>query len=101
MALLVFEKEIPVAQYLTKTEQKNAGIWETNCSMDVFYFLRSIRKKKKKASVYILKPCREIGQSFAESLRGCKLVKDLEVFWMNNKTINIIEFGFLSMWRIM
>ena len=25
-ALLVFEKEIPVAQYLTKTEQKNARI---------------------------------------------------------------------------
>ena len=54
-----------------------------------------------KASVYILKPCREIGQSFADSLREGKLVKDLELFWMNNKTINIIEFGFLSMWRIM
>ena len=50
--------------------------------MDVIYFLRSIKKKKtrKKTSVYILKPYREIGQSLEESLRGGKLVKDLEIF---------------------
>ena len=69
--------------------------------MDVIYFLRSIKKKKtrKKTSVYILKPYREIGQSLEESLRGGKLVKDLEIFWMNNKII--IEFGFRMMWKIM
>ena len=66
--------------------------------MDVIYFLRSICKN---TSVYILKPCWEIGQSFEESLRAGKLVEDYKIFWMNNKTINIIEFGFLSMWRIM
>ena len=55
----------------------------------------SARKKK---SVYILKPSWKINQSFEESLRGGKLVKNLEIFWMNNKTI--IEFGFRLM-RIM
>ena len=58
--------------------------------MDIIYCLSSICKKKK--SVYILKPSWKISQSFEESLRGCKLVKNLEIFWMNNKTI--IEFGF-------
>ena len=58
--------------------------------MDVIYCLSSIWKKQK--SVYILKPSWKINQSFEESLRGGKLVKNLEIFWMNNKTI--IEFGF-------
>ena len=49
--------------------------------------------------VYILKLCRKIGQSLEESLRGGKHVKDLKIFWMNNKTI--IEFGFRRIWRIM
>ena len=50
--------------------------------MDVIYFLRSMKKKKnkKKTSVYILKPYREIGQSLEESLRGGKLIKNLEIF---------------------
>ena len=64
--------------------------------MDVIYCLSSICKKKK--SVYILKPSWKINQSFEESLRGGKLVKNLEIFWMNDKTI--IEFGFRLM-RIM
>ena len=42
--------------------------------MDVICFLRSILQEKK-TSVYILKPCLEIGQSFEESLLGGKLVK--------------------------
>ena len=44
--------------------------------------------------LYILKLGREIGQSFIrkENLREDKLVKNIEIFWMNAKTI--IEFGF-------
>ena len=57
--------------------------------MNFSYFLRSIC-----ISVYILKPCQEIGQSFEESLQG-KHVKNLEMFWMNNRTIIIIKFGMM------
>ena len=63
--------------------------------MDVIYCLSSICKKKK-TSVYILKPSWEISQSFEESLRRGKVVKNLDVFWMNNETI--IELGFRLMW---
>ena len=34
--------------------------------------------------------------SFEESLRRGKIVKNLDVFWMNNETI--IELGFRLMW---
>ena len=37
-------------------------------------------------------------QSFKESLGGGMFVKNLEIFWMDRKTI--IEFGFPMMWRI-
>ena len=33
------------------------------------------------------KQSREIGQSFDESLREDKRVKNLQIFWINNKTI--------------
>ena len=33
-----------------------------------------------KTSLYTLKPCREIGQSFIESLRGVKCVKNFKIF---------------------
>ena len=59
--------------------------------MNVIYLWGGIICKKK-TSVYILKPFWEIGQSFEESLRGGELIKNLEIFWRNNKTI--IEFGF-------
>ena len=62
--------------------------------MDVIYCLSSICKKK--TSVYILKPSWEISQSFEEILRRGKVVKNLEIFWMNNETI--IELGFRLMW---
>ena len=51
---------------------------------------------RKKTSVYILKQSWEISQSFEESLRRVKVVKNLDVFWMNNETI--IELGFRLMW---
>ena len=38
-------------------------------------------------SDYILKPCREIGQSFEKRLRKSKLFKSLKILWMNNKTV--------------
>ena len=62
-----------------------------------FYFLRSISVQDK-TSVYIPKPFRKIGQTFGESLRGDKHVMNLEIFWMNNKTINV--FDCRSMWRM-
>ena len=55
---------------------------------------------QRKISFYIVKPCLEISQSFQKSLRGGKHVKNLEIFWMNNKTI-ITEFSSRKMWRIM
>ena len=42
--------------------------------------------------------CPETVREFEESLRKGKLVKKLEIFSMNNKTI--IEFGFRITWRI-
>ena len=63
--------------------------------MKFIYILRRICKKH---LFYNLKPCRQIGQSFEESLRRGKHVKNLEIIWMNIKTI--IEFGFPMMWRM-
>ena len=37
-------------------------------------------KGKTSSAYYIPKPCREIGESFEESLREGKLVKNLEIF---------------------
>ena len=63
--------------------------------MDDIYCLSSICKKKK-TSVYILKPSWEVSHSFEESLRRVEVVKNLEILWMNNETI--IELGFRLMW---
>ena len=52
----------------------------------------------KRTCLYILKLCPKIGWSLKERLQRCKLVKKLNIFWMNNKTI--IEFGFQTLWRI-
>ena len=51
-----------------------------NILLDGFYlfFEEYLRDK---TSVYILKPCREIGQSFEEGLRAGKRVKNWEIFW--------------------
>ena len=50
--------------------------------MDVIYFLRSMCKNK--TSFYILKLCRQRGQSLEESLPGGNLIKNLKIFRMNN-----------------
>ena len=54
--------------------------------MDVMYFLERNRK--------IQYPF----VSWNRAEQGGKHVKNLEIFWMNNKTI--IEFGFRMMWKI-
>ena len=58
------------------------------CSMDVLFFFRIICKKKK-ISIYILKPFREIGQSVEESLPGGKLVlsRDLNFNFLVKKVL--------------
>jgi len=69
--------------------ERNARIRKTYRSIDVINILRSIYKGK----LLLVKQCQDIGQNFSEeSLREGKLVKNLEIFSMNNKTI--IEFGF-------
>ena len=78
-----------------KLNGRNARIRKPFCSMDLILFDEYLQDK---TSVYILKACREIGQRFEKSLRGGKHVKNLEILWMNNKTI--IEFGCRTMWRI-
>ena len=67
------------------------------CWIDIIYFLSSIYKKNDLFVNYILKPCREIDQSFEEILQGVRLLKNLEIFWINNETI--MEFGFRMMWN--
>ena len=78
---------------LNKTTRKESRIRKTYCSIDVIYFLRidwghwgeSVRKN---LSVFAIRRlCKKIGQSLKESLRGGKLVQDLKIFWMNNKTV--------------
>ena len=52
--------------------------------MDVICFLRGICKTRQ---LFIFRKRAEkiqIGQSFEESLRGSKYVKNLEIFWINN-----------------
>ena len=78
-----------------KLNGRNARMRKPFCLMDLIHFEDYLQDK---TSVYILKACREIGQSFEESLRRGKYVKNLQILWMNNKTI--IEFGCRTMWRI-
>ena len=61
-------------------------ISKTYCSIEEYLPLKKI--------CLILKPCREIAQSFEESLRWGRLVKNLEILWMKN---NII-IKFCSVW---
>lgn len=72
------------AGFLTKIERRKCKKSEyQNLLLNGCYLLfeeYQEKKTRKKTSVYILKPYREIGQSLEESLRGGKLVKDLEIF---------------------
>ena len=77
------------SEFLTKTERKKCKNTRNILLDGCYLFLSSISKE----------PWREIAKSFEESLRGDKLVKNFEIFWMNNKTI--IEFGFRLMWRML
>ena len=81
------------SNFWLKLNGRNARI-RKNILLDGFYLLF----EEYKTSVYIPKPCRKIGQTFGESLRGDKHVMNLEIFWMNNKTITV--FDCRSMWRM-
>ena len=61
-------------------------------SIDASYFFRRICNKKK--NLFTEK------QAFEESLRLGKVVKNLEISWINNETI-IELFGLQMMWEIM
>ena len=63
--------EDKIAEFLTKTERKK-GKNAQNILFDGCYlrFEEHLREKKKtKTSVYILKPCREIGQIVCEEVK--------------------------------
>ena len=79
----------PNSWFLTKSANTRLNL-QTYRLTDFIYFLRSCKEKQ-----LLLKPCREIGQRFEESLRGGNLVQKLVIFRMNNKTI--IGFGFRRM----
>ena len=96
MAITVIRRR--KAEFLTKIERKKCNNTQ-NIVIDGCYLLFEEYLQEKKGSIYILNPCREIGLSFEKSLRGGKLVKNFEIFWMSN--ITIIELGFRVMWRIM
>ena len=67
--------------------------------MHVIEFFKSRVSAKRNIFLYP-KLCQEPGQSLEESLLGGKPVKNLEIFWRNNKTINSTEFVFRLMWII-
>ena len=91
MAITVIRRRI--AEFLTKIERKKCNNTQ-NIVIDGCYLLFEEYLQEKKGSIYILNPCREIGLSFEKSLRGVKLVKNFEIFWMSN--ITIIELSLCS-----
>ena len=64
------------AEFFAKTVRKKCKN-TPNILLDGYCTLRSIFKEKK--SLYILKPCGEIGQSLEGSLQGGKQVNNLEI----------------------
>ena len=85
--------EDEVAEFQAKTAQNKCKN-KQNISLDGSYLLfRCIRKEKH------LFTSSNRAEKYATILRWRKLVKNGEIFRMNNKTI--IEFGFRMMWRIM
>jgi len=78
-----------------KLNGRNARI-APYCYLNFIYFVRSICKKSV-ASVYILIHAKESAKVL-KKVSSC-YHKNLEIFWMNNKTI--IEFCFRMIWRVM
>ena len=59
----------------TKTERKEMQEYANHVALyGIIYILFEKHLREKQVSVYIMKPCGEIGQGFEESLRGGKLV---------------------------
>ena len=65
------------------------------------WMLSTILEASARKNIIFWNHVKNYGPSFEESLRGGKLVKKLEIFWVNNRYNNIIEFSFHMMWRIM
>ena len=72
MVFTAFAFEDEIAEDFTKTEWKKCK--QEYVLLDGRYLL-IFRKRAEKI---------QIGQSFEESLRGSKHVKNLEIFWINN-----------------
>ena len=77
-----------IAEFLTKAERKTCKNTKEVSHDGCFFTFWAVSA----TSVYILKQCRPMGQSFEESLRGGMI---RYASWMNNKTI--IEFSFRAM----
>ena len=73
--------EDELAEFLKKCKNTQ------NILLDRSYLLFEEYLQEKKTSFCILKRCRGMGQSFEKNLRGGKLVKNLQTFWMNNITV--------------
>ena len=82
-----------VSQGLDPALKWNSRLFEGEIAKFLTNWTEEIKYKngrsvcKGKLRVISWKPCRGIGQSFEESLREGKLVKRLEIFWMNDNTI--------------
>ena len=85
--------EDEITEFLTKTERTQ----NIHVLLDIIYFLSSIYKKNHLFINYILRPCREISQSFEDILQGVRLLKNLEILWINSETVT--EFVFRMMWN--
>ena len=75
--------------------------WKRGFSSQTFF--KTLAYFSEETSVYILKPCWELGQSFEQSLWGGKLVsllKNLEIYWMNNIK-QLLNDRLSMLWRIM
>ena len=82
-------QELPLVVY----SRVNGKKWLPRLPEDeIAEFPKTEQKKKKTQN---LKPCQEIDKSFEERLREGSLLKNLEIFLINNKAV--IEFGFFMM----
>ena len=75
----------PALKWHSRLFEGEIGKFLTKWTEEIRKNVRSVCKGKLR--VISWKPCRGIGQSFEESPREGKLVKRLEIFWMNDNAI--------------
>ena len=83
-----------ITKFLTKIERKKLKNTQNILIDGCYLLLRSIGKQK--AFVCVWKPCLENSKKKAKVLKKVQFVKNLEKFWINDKTV--IESGFRIMW---